>query len=149
MTMIYGEITDEGTFRFISAAHPNPVIFSSEFDRIGELDEDNLNGSYPLGVFPSGESTGETQRGNPVKVKGNYFVNQIKLESPGDIILLHSDGLSDHNKKGDLYFPNGLEDTLRETKHLPAEEIVDAIGRRVIEFADPADDISYIVIKKV
>ena len=29
LTMIYGEISNDGTFRFISAGHPKPLIFSA------------------------------------------------------------------------------------------------------------------------
>ena len=34
ITLIYGEIENNGDFRFISAAHPLPLIFSNEFNRI-------------------------------------------------------------------------------------------------------------------
>ncbi len=32
VTMIYGEISSSGSFRFISAGHPSPQVFSTEFD---------------------------------------------------------------------------------------------------------------------
>ena len=37
ITMIYGEISDEGRFRFICAGHPAPVVFSNRFDRVMEV----------------------------------------------------------------------------------------------------------------
>jgi serine phosphatase RsbU (regulator of sigma subunit) len=149
ITMIYGEISEEGEFRFISAAHPNPIVFSSKHNQIIDLGENYINGSTPLGMFPSEASSEELQSGRPIQFKADYEINQIKLENPGDIILLHSDGLSDHNKKGRFYVPEKLEEILQNTKGLSAEEIVSSLTQDILEFADPSDDISYIIIKKI
>lgn len=42
VTMIYGEISATGMFRFISAGHPYPIVFSNEFDRIMDIAEDRM-----------------------------------------------------------------------------------------------------------
>src|SRR4051812_35605061 len=40
VTMIYGEISEDTTFRFLSAAHPPPVVFSNQQDRFMEVSKD-------------------------------------------------------------------------------------------------------------
>src|SRR5216110_2413086 len=40
VTMIYGEISQDCTFRFLSAAHPPPVVFSSQNYRFMEVSAD-------------------------------------------------------------------------------------------------------------
>ncbi len=149
IAMIYGEVSEEGKFRFISAAQPTPIVFSNKEDKIKSFEGVFLNNSPPLGLFPSEVSVEEIQRGRPLILKDSYKINQIDLEERGDIILLHSDGLSDHNIKGRDYVPERLESLLQETKELSAEEISVKLKKDLLEFAEPSDDISYIVLKKV
>ena len=70
-------------------------------------------------------------------------------DGAGDILLLHTDGLGEHGKKHDAYFPHYLEKKLGEVKHLSAKEIYDAVTEDLQTFADPTDDISIVVIKRV
>ena len=61
LTMIYGEIAGDGTFRFLSAAHPLPRIFSREFDRFVEINPDHLTIFPPSAPCrPGGTSTRRT-----------------------------------------------------------------------------------------
>jgi serine phosphatase RsbU (regulator of sigma subunit) len=53
VTMIYGEIHVSGTFRFISAGHPPPLVFSHEFDRFMEIHPGLLTSFPPIGTMPS------------------------------------------------------------------------------------------------
>jgi serine phosphatase RsbU (regulator of sigma subunit) len=66
----------------------------------------------------------------------------------GDILLLYTDGLNEHRRDEEPYFPSHLERAVREVKHLGAREIYDTIMRDMLAFADPADDVSLVVIKK-
>lgn len=66
----------------------------------------------------------------------------------GDILLLPTDGLTEHSHAGDDYFPGRLEQTLREVKHRPAAEIYEAIMADVLAFSAPSDDISLVVVKR-
>jgi serine phosphatase RsbU (regulator of sigma subunit) len=65
----------------------------------------------------------------------------------GDILLLHTDGLSEHCRGSEYYFPARLEQQIREVKDLSAAGIFDAVTGDVLAFAEPSDDISLVVIK--
>ncbi len=148
LTLVYGEITESGTFRFLSAAHPLPVVFSNAFDRLVAISGDRLAIFPQIGTMPS---PGHSEKTVPLLgVKEKYTVNEISLMGRGDILVLYSDGLSDHrDDQGRPYFPGRLEQVLRAHKQLPAREIF----RRLIEDmrafrADFEDDVAAVVIKK-
>ena len=149
LTMVYGEISANGTFRFISAAHPPPKVFSNEFDRLVAISEDRLVSFPQIGTMPS---PGNSEISVPLLgVKEKYTINEINLMGRGDILILYSDGLSDHRDAGgNKYFPGRLEERLRENKHLPAREIFQRIKDDLFAFNDrPEDDITLVIIKKI
>ena len=67
----------------------------------------------------------------------------------GDILLLHTDGLLEHSREDEPYFPERLEQTVRSVKHKKAKEIFEAIKKDALDFAPPSDDISIVVIKRM
>jgi serine phosphatase RsbU (regulator of sigma subunit) len=151
VTMIYGEIYTDGTFRFVSAGHPKPIIYSKEFGRVIPLPDDIIDPGFPLGLRPSyGINNLETYLG----YEPEYHVNTMKLESPGDIFILHTDGLSEHKNLQNIdYHPkegvSRLEDVLKKTNHLSAKEISNEIKRDLRTYGKTEDDISYVIIKKM
>ena len=53
VSMIYGEISEDAKFRFLSAGVPFPVVFSNHHNRFMEVSE-HLKVSFPpLGMMPS------------------------------------------------------------------------------------------------
>jgi serine phosphatase RsbU (regulator of sigma subunit) len=149
LTMVYGEISENGTFRFISAAHPPPMVFSNKFNRLVAISEEQLISFPQIGTMPS---PGNSEITIPLLgIKEKYTVNEINLMGGGDILILYTDGLSDHrDEKGQKYFPGRLEERLRETKHLSAREIFRRIKDDLIAFnSQPADDITFVIIKKI
>ena len=53
ISLIYGEISEDARFRFLSAAQPFPVVFFNQNDRFMEVSQ-NLRVSFPpLGIMPS------------------------------------------------------------------------------------------------
>ena len=146
LTAMYGEISSEGKFRFISAGHPAPVVFSREFGKIMKISEDRTISYQPIGVLPSASDLDTPRDGGLSDYKKRYTVNEINLLGTGDILVLHTDGLSDH---GDgEYFPGELERCLREAKDLTAREIADRIEESLATWGAPKDDVSFVVIKK-
>jgi serine phosphatase RsbU (regulator of sigma subunit) len=149
LTMIYGEISEKGTFRFISAAHPPPMVFSNKFNRLVAISEDRLISFPQIGTMPS---PGNSEITVPLLgIKEKYTVNEINLMGNGDILILYTDGLSDHHdEKGQKYFPGLLEERLRESKHLPARDIFQRIKDDLIAFnSRPDDDITFVIIKNI
>ena len=148
LTLIYGEIWQEGKFRFISAGHPIPVVFSRSFDRIVDICPELLTTFPPIGTMPSSDDIDRRIMKPPLGFKGQYEVNEINLMGSGDILLLYTDGLSEHSNGTEDYFPGRLEAVLRACKDLSAREISNAIRDDLLAFSPPTDDISFVVIKR-
>jgi serine phosphatase RsbU (regulator of sigma subunit) len=147
ISMIYGEISEDSRFRFLTAAQPFPSVFSNEHNRFMEVSPVLCVSFPPLGLMPS---LG-IDRNATTSVLGfteRYQMNEWSLMGAGDILLLYSDGLVEHGEDHDPYFPHHLEGKLREVKHLEAREIFDAVRDDLRAFAAPSDDISIVVIKR-
>jgi serine phosphatase RsbU (regulator of sigma subunit) len=148
VTMIYGEISKDATFRFLSAAHPPPVVFSNQHDRFMEVSQDLCTSFPPIGTLPSDDVIDRSKMSSVLGFKDRYQLNEWKLMGTGDILLLYTDGLLEHARGDEPYFPQHLEAKIREVKREGAREIVDRIKSHLLSFAPPADDISFVVIKR-
>jgi serine phosphatase RsbU (regulator of sigma subunit) len=148
LTMIYGEIHVSGTFRFISAGHHPPLIFSNEFDRFVDIHPDLMISYPPIGTMPSRTDPDRSRRPSVLGYKDKYTVNELKLMSAGDILVLYTDGLKEHERAGESYFPGRLEEMIRQFKSESAHRILEEINRDLLAFASPADDVSCVLIKK-
>jgi serine phosphatase RsbU (regulator of sigma subunit) len=148
VTMIYGEIGEDATFRFLSAAHPPPVVFSNRHDRFMEVSQDLCTSFPPIGTLPSNDVIDRAATDSPLGFKDRYRLNEWTLMGAGDILLLYTDGLSEHSRENEMYFPQRLEETVRSVKHQGAKQIFEAIKLDVLDFAAPSDDISVVVIKR-
>ena len=144
-TMLYGEITSGGKFRFISAGHQPPSIFSREFGRFVDIDPDRLTTFPPVGLLPPGDDLDEATD-SLLKSKKKYEVSQINLLSPGDALLLATDGLVEHGGEG--FFPGAIESLLREAIDESAETICGRIQKLVLQHGKPGDDITVVVVKR-
>lgn len=150
ITLIYGEISDTGKFRFISAGHPLPVVFSNLYDRLVKVCYERLLRFPPIGTLPSKEDMDSHRNYSRLGYKKRYSVHEINLMGSGDILLLYTDGLSEHaTEEGTLYFSDRLEETLRRLKDGSAREIYFNLKEDLLRFAPPEDDISFVVIKKL
>ena len=147
VSLIYGEISDNATFRFLSAGQPYPSVFSSRHDRFMEVSPHLCLSFPPLGMLPSFNVIDRSTTPSLLGFKERYEINEWTLMGRGDILLMHTDGLTEHEGVSGLYFPGRLEEKLREVKHLGARQIYEAIMTDVVAFADPMDDASVVVIK--
>jgi serine phosphatase RsbU (regulator of sigma subunit) len=144
VTLIYGEISFTGRFRFLSAGHPPPLIFSSAFDRFVEISSDRLISYPPIGLQIS-EDDADAKLFPPVLgYKKRYTVNELNLMGEGDVLLLFTDGLMDAFS---TYSKDHLERAVSNVKDGTAREICEGIFKDRIEVQKPDDDISLVVIK--
>jgi serine phosphatase RsbU (regulator of sigma subunit) len=150
VSMIYGEISEDFRFRFISAAQPFPAVFSSEHDRFMAVGADLRVSFPPLGMQPSLDVIDRERTESPkgLGFKDPYQANDWVLMGQGDILLLHTDGLSEHSRGDEFYFPSELENTLRRVKTQSAADIYDAIKTDLLAFSPPSDDVTVVVIKR-
>jgi hypothetical protein len=149
LTLIYGEVREDGRFRYLSAGHPPPIVFSQKFDRIVTLYADRTRASMPMGIFPSDYHVDHERFGKAAITKKRYSVNEINLLGVGDIMLLYTDALSEHERNGQLFKDTHLEQVLRESKNGTAREIYSALVRQMRAFAPLDDDLTIAVIKKM
>src|SRR5262245_27090212 len=148
VTMIYGEISEDTTFRFLSAAHPPPVVFSNQHNRFMEVSQDFCTSFPPIGTLPSLDVIDRNATQSVLGFKARYQLNEWKLMGTGDILLLYTDGLLEHSNGQETYFPRFLEEKVREVKHLSAREIFEGIKAHLLGFAERIDDISFVIIKR-
>jgi serine phosphatase RsbU (regulator of sigma subunit) len=148
VSMIYGEISEDFRFRFISAAQPFPAVFSVEHDRFMEVGQELRIVFPPLGMQPSLDVIDRDRTKSPLGFKDTYHTNDWLLMGQGDILLLHTDGLSEHSRGDEPYFPRRLEEAMRRVKDQSAADIYAAIQADLVAFNKPADDVTIVVIKR-
>jgi serine phosphatase RsbU (regulator of sigma subunit) len=148
LALIYGEISEEGTFHFLSAAQPVPVVFSRAQNGLVDRGQEQAVTFPPLGMMPSWNAIDRSTTTDPgLGFKSHYELNEWHLVS-GDILVLYTDGLSEHRRDDKLYFPSQLEGVLRRSQDLSAQGIYDAICEDAFSFARAVDDVSVVIIKR-
>ena len=146
VTMIYGEIAGDGTFRFISAGHPAPLVYSAQQQRFVDLDRSRLVSVPPIGIFPTENDIDQAREERlPLGVAPRPAVNEVRLLGSGDVLLLTTDGAADQ-ARGDL--AAALEPTMRAVASLPAASIVDCLHAELRHCGPPVDDVTLVAIKK-
>lgn len=145
-TMIYGEISEGGKLRFLSAGHPPPAVFSREFGRFMKISADRLVALPPVGFQPSVADPDRRRHPTLHGYTRRYEVNEINLLADGDILLLHTDGLSEHAEGA--FFPARVEPLLAECRDASAAEICERLRQALLAAAPANDDITVVVLKK-
>jgi serine phosphatase RsbU (regulator of sigma subunit) len=150
ITLIYGEISEKGRFRFINAGHPPPILFSSKYNQLIKVCGKRIINSPPIGTIPSQEDIDIKKNLSRLGYKKKYSIKEINLLEIDDILLLYTDGLLEHySHTGDFYFPSKFEEKLKKVKRRSAKEIFNQIKKDISAFGKPSDDISMVVIKKI
>ena len=146
LTMLYGEVSEQGKFRFFSAGHPAPLLFAGHPGRIEHLREDQLVRFPPVGMFASNAYMDELVDPGPLGYKRPYEVSELDLLEAGDLLLLYTDGFTEHG--GERYLAERAEGVLEAVRGRSASEICEHLCVDLLAFAPPEDDISFVVIKK-
>ena len=144
VTLIYGEIDILGRFSFISAGHPQPLIFSRAYDRFVEISPDRLVSYPPIGIQIGRDDADVKLFPSALGYKERYTTNELSLMGQGDVLLLFTDGLTDPFSP---YTQWQLERAVSRAKDGTAAEICREIIRDRNESYEPTDDISLVVIK--
>src|ERR1700704_1846187 len=113
-----------------------------------EVSQDLCTSFPPIGTLPSKDVIDRSTTSSNLGFKERYRLNEWTLMGAGDILLLYTDGLLEHARGTESYFPHHLEQTVREVRHESARNIFETIKRSVLDFAKPSDDVSIVVIKR-
>jgi serine phosphatase RsbU (regulator of sigma subunit) len=156
-TMIYGELRPGGHFRFANFGHPPPLVFSAEYQKFMNINESRMVQFFALGL--------QIPADHPDRKK--YYsmdfrqteldasdLGEITLMSPGDILVLYTDGVYDGSDK---QAREQLEAIMREEYRRPARDICNALLDHAIKQdeqlrhngeTDMIDDKTVFIIKR-
>jgi serine phosphatase RsbU (regulator of sigma subunit) len=126
-TMVYGEVRPGGHFRFANFGHPPPLVFSAEFGRFMNINESRMVHFLPLGLqIPVDHPDRKKYYSMNFRQKefDSSDLGEITLMSPGDILVLYTDGVYDG---GDQQARELLEAVMRERYRQTAKEICNAL----------------------
>jgi len=126
-TMLYGEVRPGGHFRFVNFGHPPPLVFSAEYRKFVKIDEARMVQFLALGLQISADHPDSKKyySMNPRKKDFNpSVVGEITLMSPGDILVLYTDGVYDGRDQEARAL---LEGVLREHYQQSARDICNAL----------------------
>jgi len=138
-TFFYAQL-DEACrqLRYVNAGHNAPYLFragrrSTADSASPDIDQLSVGGTV-VGMFP----------------EVGYEEATVELY-PGDVLLAFTDGVPEaHNPENEEFGEERLQLLLRETAHLPADEISARISAEMkswIDAAEQYDDLTFIVMK--
>jgi serine phosphatase RsbU (regulator of sigma subunit) len=126
-TMLYGEVHPRGHFRFVNFGHPPPLVFSAEYQKFMKMDEGHMVQFLALGLQIPADHPDRTKYYS-MKLRQRELnssdIAEITLMSPGDIVVLYTDGVYDGSDK---VVREQLEAVLREHYRQPAKNICNAL----------------------
>ena len=126
-TMLYGEVRPGGQFRFVNFGHPAPLVFSAEFRKFVDLDESHMVHFFPLGLEIAAEHPDQKKYFSAKyreKEINSTDLAEITLMSPGDILVLYTDGVYDGSDKE---VKTQLENVMLECCSQTAQDICNAL----------------------
>ena len=135
-TMLYGEVRPGGHFRFANFGHPPPLVFSADKSQLVPVDETCLVQFLALGLqLPTDHP--DHKKYYSLNLRQREFnssdVAEITLMSPGDILVLYTDGVYDGS---DQEARELLEAVLREHSRQSARDICHALLDHAIQQDD-------------
>ena len=135
-TMLYGEVRPGGQFRFVNFGHPPPLVFSAEYRKFMPIDEARMVRFLALGLEIPADHPDRTKyysMNSRQRDIANSDIAEITLMSPGDILVLYTDGVYDGT---DDEVRGRLEAVLRDHYRQSAKDICN----RLLEFASKQDE---------
>lgn len=128
-TMFFGLIDPDGTFEFVRAGHPSPLLL-----RHGEVSELYTGGSFPIGLLE----------------EASFSASRIQLE-PDDTLLLFTDGVTEaEDKDRNLFGVARLKDALAQHTESSLYALQSGILRAMEKFSlgtKQSDDITLLAVR--
>jgi len=156
-TMLYGEVRPGGHFRFANFGHPPPLVFSAEFRKFMNIDESRMVQFLALGLEIPADHP-DRKKYYSLNLRQREFsssdVAEITLMSPGDILVLYTDGVYDGS---DTEARARLEAVMREHYRQSAREICTALLDQAVKqdeilrrngATDLIDDKTVLIVKR-
>jgi serine phosphatase RsbU (regulator of sigma subunit) len=135
-TMVYGEVRPGGHFRFVNFGHPPPLVFSAEYRKFVKIDDERMVQFLPLGLQIPADNP-DRKKYYSISLRQREFnssdLGEITLMSPGDILVLYTDGVYDGS---DQQAREQLEAVLRQHYRQPARDICNALLNHAIKQDD-------------
>ena len=137
-TFFYAQLDEQRRLRYVNAGHNAPYLLragwrSTAGSAPSEIEELSTGGTV-VGMFPETE----------------YEEATVEL-CPGDVLLAFTDGVPEaHNPENEEFGEERLQQLLRETAHLPANEIGARLSDEMkdwIRDAEQYDDLTFVVMK--
>ena len=135
-TFFYAQLDERcRQLRYVNAGHNAPYLLrgSTAGSALPEIEQLSVGGTV-VGMFP----------------EMAYEEATVELR-PGDVLLVFTDGVPEaHNTENEEFGDDRLQQLLRETAHLPADEISARISAGMkdwIRDAEQYDDLTFIVMK--
>jgi predicted permease len=138
-TFFYAQIDEpRRQLRYVNAGHNAPYLLraarrTASDPALAEIEQLSVGGTV-VGMFP----------------EMGYEEATVEL-CPGDVLLAFTDGVPEaHNPEDEEFGEERLQQLLRETAHLPAEEIgarISAAMKDWIRDAEQYDDLTFVVMK--
>jgi serine phosphatase RsbU (regulator of sigma subunit) len=126
-TMLYGEVRPGGHFRFVNFGHPPPLVFSAEYSKLVKISDAHMVQFLALGLQLPADHP-DRRKYYSMNLRKTEFnssdLAEITLMSPGDILVLYTDGVYDGSDKQEREL---LEAVLREHYRQPARDICNAL----------------------
>jgi len=156
-TMIYGEVRPGGHFRFANFGHPPPLVYSLEYRRFMNINESRMAQFLPLGLEIPADHP-DRKKYYSLNLRQAEFdsrdLGEITLMSPGDVLVLYTDGVYDGT---DLQAREMLEGVMHEHCRRSAKDICNALLDHAVEqdeqlrqndSADLIDDKTVFIVKR-
>jgi sigma-B regulation protein RsbU (phosphoserine phosphatase) len=128
-TLFYSLLHDDGRLSYVNAAQCPPIVIRAQGERI-ELEATGM----PVGLM-----------------EGAEFTLESLLLSPGDLVVIYSDGVTEaQNQNREFFGKKRLNEILRAHAKESCSAIHDAIQEGVAAFTEGApqsDDITVVVLE--
>ncbi len=128
VSMVYGELEKNGTFVYVNAGHPPPLLFKES--EIVEL-----------------------KAGGPIMgpIAGHPYERGFAFMAPGDILFLYTDGVVEIvDRDGEMFGRDGIKKFIRGANNYSSGEMVEKFFDHISRFGEERfrDDATAVVIKR-